>query len=131
MKRFEALDALVQHDIQLRQELVASGELFGDYNSRMEALHIENGKQLDSLLTTFGWPDASGDGEEAVKNAWYIVMHAISLPTLQRNVLKSTRGTSRLMFTGPSRYASRQSSSLLWKKAKIWDSIRLEPGWYS
>ena len=85
--RFAELDALVASDAALREELISRGELFGGYHPEMEALQTEHGKKLESLIDEFGWPDAAIDGEAACKNAWLIVMHAISLPSLQRKVL--------------------------------------------
>ncbi|HWF44949.1 MAG TPA: DUF6624 domain-containing protein [Candidatus Kapabacteria bacterium] len=91
--RFAELDALLSQDFSLREELIERGVLFGGYHPEMETLHIANGKRLEFLIEQFGWPDASIDGSEAIKNAWYIVMHAISLPTLQRRVLKIFKST--------------------------------------
>jgi hypothetical protein len=85
--RFAGLKSLLKNDFALRDELILKGELFGGYNAEMEALQTANGKELESLIERFGWPDKEIDGEEAVKSAWYIVMHAISLPSLQRKVL--------------------------------------------
>ena len=53
----------------------------------MEVLQTANGNALEALIEQFGWPDPEIDGQEVCRNAWYIVMHAISLPRLQRNVL--------------------------------------------
>ena len=85
--RFAEIKSLLKKDFALRDELISREELFGDYNAEMEALQTANGKKLESLIELFGWPDKEIDGEEAVKCAWYIVMHAISLPSLQRQVL--------------------------------------------
>lgn len=85
--RFANLISLLKSDFALREELILRGELFGGYHPEMEALQTANGKELESLIELFGWPHKDIDGEEAVKSAWYIVMHAISLPSLQRKVL--------------------------------------------
>jgi len=85
--RFAGLKSLLNNDFALREGLILRGELFGGYHPEMEALQTANGKELESLIERFGWPDKEIDGEDAVKRAWYIVMHAISLPSLQRQVL--------------------------------------------
>ena len=33
------LVAMAEHDLRVRAELIASGELFGGYNERMAAIH--------------------------------------------------------------------------------------------
>ncbi|MFI5202138.1 MAG: hypothetical protein ACHQNE_07110, partial [Candidatus Kapaibacterium sp.] len=71
--RFDELESLLERDFELRQELLAHGELFGGYHPRMEMVHVENGKRLEFLLDAFGWPDTTLDGDAARKNAWYIV----------------------------------------------------------
>jgi hypothetical protein len=91
--RFAELNVLIAQDFSLREELIERGVLFGDYHPEMEALHIANGRKLELLIEQFGWPDASIDGSKAIKNAWYIIMHAISLPALQRRVLKILQST--------------------------------------
>ncbi len=85
--RFAELEALVQRDEAVRAELVERGELFGGYHPEMEALHTANGRTLEVLIDQFGWPDEAQDGVAACANAWLIVQHAISLPSLQRKVL--------------------------------------------
>ncbi len=84
---YRKLEALVKKDAEVRAQLIERGELFGGYHPEMEAVHTANGRILESLLKTHGWPDAVRDGEAAQTNAWLIVMHAISLPSLQRKVL--------------------------------------------
>ena len=52
----------------------------------MEKLHISNGKKLEEIIDTYGWP-GEAEGVEITNAAWLIAMHAISLPSLQRKVL--------------------------------------------
>lgn len=75
---------LAARDLGLREQLIKEGKLFGDYNSEMEALHISNGKILEQYLVEHGWPTE----EEESATAWLVLMHAISLPKLQRAALK-------------------------------------------
>ncbi|MEP7234086.1 MAG: DUF6624 domain-containing protein [Ignavibacteriota bacterium] len=84
---FSILISLCEKDLNLRQELIAKGKLFGEYNPEMEALHIENGKHLENILSKYGWPNEDINGQEVVAAAWTITMHAISLPSLQKRVL--------------------------------------------
>lgn len=88
MSRFDELTLLAQQDIELRANLVQKGELFGDYHALMEALHISNGTRLEALIDRLGWPDLDTDGQEVLDAAWLIAMHAISLPVLQKKILK-------------------------------------------
>ncbi|MDP4199741.1 MAG: hypothetical protein Q8922_03960 [Bacteroidota bacterium] len=97
LSRFNELILLVQQDLELRSKLVQTGELFGDYHPLMEALHTSNGTRLETLIDSFGWPILEIDGPEVLKAAWLIVMHAISLPALQKkalNLLRASGGCS-------------------------------------
>lgn len=81
---------LAARDLELREQLIKEGKLFGDYNSDMEALHIANGKILEHYLVEHGWPI---DPDESAA-AWLVLMHAISLPKLQRAALKVLQAQS-------------------------------------
>ncbi len=86
--RFGILVSLVQNDFECRERLAKSGELFDGYNPEMEAIHVQNAQEFQTLLDKYGWPDRNIDGASAQDAAWYIVMHAISLPEFQRRALK-------------------------------------------
>ena len=87
MSPFAELPELLKEDFALRKKLLVDGKLFGGYNSEMEALHNRNGAILERLLSEHGWPNLERDGEAIQQAAWYIVMHSISMPPLQRMVL--------------------------------------------
>lgn len=81
------LIAMRDEDMQVRQELVESGELGGHYVPRMEAVHVRNAERLKQIIHKFGWPDEKAAGEDGAKAAWLIVQHAIGCPELQRECL--------------------------------------------
>lgn len=78
---------MVEEDDRVRAELVASGELFQDYNPRMADVHERNAQKLNTIVERFGWPGKSLVGEEASDAAWLVLQHAIGDPTLQRKCL--------------------------------------------
>ena len=102
---FAELEQLIKNDSDLREELVKKDELFSGYHPEMEALHTANGKRLQQLIAEYGWPMAQKYGEEIENAAWMITMHAISLPSLQRNVLA-------LLKQDGDRYPAAQSAML-------------------
>jgi hypothetical protein len=75
---------LAQADQELREQLIREGTLFGGYNSEMEAMHNEHGGILSEYLVANGWPEEKLESDAA----WLILMHSISLPTLQRSALQ-------------------------------------------
>lgn len=79
--------ALAEHDLQVRTELVESGELFGGYNERMAAVHKQNAESLDRVVDEFGWPGRSLVGSDGAEAAWLILQHAIGSPAFQRKCL--------------------------------------------
>jgi len=79
--------AMADEDNRLRAELVASGELFRGYNSRMADVHQRNAEQLDTIIQQHGWPGRSLVGEEGADAAWLVLQHAIGSPALQRRCL--------------------------------------------
>ena len=78
---------MAEHDLQVRAELVASGELFGRYNERMAAVHKQNAESLDRIIDEFGWPGGSLVGSDGAEAAWLILQHAIGSPRFQRKCL--------------------------------------------
>lgn len=81
------LVAMAEHDLRVRSEVAASGELFGGYNERMAAVHKENAKSLDRIIDEFGWPGSSLVGSDGAEAAWLILQHSIGSPEFQRKCL--------------------------------------------
>lgn len=79
--------AMTEHDLRIRAELVATGELFGGYNARMAEVHEQNAESLDRIVEEFGWPGVSLVGSEGAEAAWLVLQHAIGTPQLQRKCL--------------------------------------------
>ncbi|MBE7176341.1 MAG: hypothetical protein INR69_08070 [Mucilaginibacter polytrichastri] len=71
-------------DLQLRDQLLQSGQLFEDYHPDMEALHSRNASALDRMIGSIGYPTAAKVGQEAAAAAWLIIQHAISRPAFMR-----------------------------------------------
>ncbi len=80
-----------RHDLEVRERLAASGELFAGYAAEMEAVHRENAAQLAAVVETFGWPGLRLVGPEAAEAAWLVAQHAISCPELQRRFHSTLR----------------------------------------
>ncbi len=78
---------MVEHDLQVRAELAASGELFGSYNEKMSVVHRQNAADLDGIIDEFGWPGTSLVGNDGADAAWLILQHAICSPEFQRKCL--------------------------------------------
>lgn len=75
-------------DERVREELAATGELFDGYAAKMEAVHLENARQLERLIEkNGGWLGKSLVGRDGADAAWLIVQHAISLPEFSRKCL--------------------------------------------
>lgn len=76
-------------DRALQRELAASGEWGTSvYHSRMRTCNEQNAAVLMDFLQQYGWPAPSKYGAELHEAAWWIAIHAISLPDVQRHVLK-------------------------------------------
>lgn len=75
------------NDLQVRQHLVETGELFAGYNKEMEKVHMKNANRLEIILEQIGWITIEKVGEKARDAAVIIVQHAISLPNFQRKCL--------------------------------------------
>ncbi len=84
----QELRAMRSEDLRVRAELIASGDLGGEYVPKMENVHKRNAGRLRELIDLHGWPAeniAAKDGSEA---AWLIAQHSIGEPEFQRYVLK-------------------------------------------
>jgi hypothetical protein len=91
----DELLAMAEHDLRVRDELVADGSLFRGYNAKMQAVHDANAARLAVILGTHGWPGEHRVGREAAKAAWLVVQHAIAQPALQRRALELLREAVR------------------------------------
>lgn len=78
-------------DLQVRQELLDSGELGNGYSPRMEAVHRKNAQRLKDIIAEHGWPDMELVGPEGTLAAWFIAQHAIGEPEFQRHALVLVR----------------------------------------
>ncbi|QJD80107.1 DUF6624 domain-containing protein [Spirosoma rhododendri] len=76
-----------EHDLAVRQRLIEEGTLFRGYSPEMEAVHLDNARQLQSIIAQIGWPAREQVGEEASQAAWLIVQHAISWPEFMKSTL--------------------------------------------
>jgi hypothetical protein len=84
----QELLAMRSEDLRVREELIASGELGGEYVPKMEDVHKRNASRLRELIELHGWPSADIAGEDGSEAAWLIAQHAIGEPEFQRYVLK-------------------------------------------
>lgn len=76
---------LAQHDLAVRERLLAENKLSGGYNSEMEAVHRANATRLREIISLIGWPTRSKVGEEASEAAWLIVQHSIGEASFMRD----------------------------------------------
>lgn len=76
-----------QYDLDIRQRLLSTGELFRGYNPEMEEVHLSNARWLQKIMGEIGWPAQEQVGEEASQAAWLIVQHAIGVPSLMKSAL--------------------------------------------
>ena len=83
----EELAALVAEDKRVRDELVATGELFDGYHPQMAAVHSRNAAALDRIISEWGWPGRSLVGDDGAEAAWLVLQHAIAHPELLRRCL--------------------------------------------
>lgn len=80
----EKIIRLKNADLKLRDELIKKGQLFNDYNKKMEALHICNAEALNAIINQIGYPTANKVGKEASDAGWLIIQHAISRPVFMK-----------------------------------------------
>jgi len=84
---FDQLSALTQRDINARNELLEQDNLYGQYDKKLQEIHIDNAKALDKIISNHGWPTISKVGIEGTRLAWLIAQHSICTPDLQRKFL--------------------------------------------
>lgn len=73
-----------EHDLRVRAELAATGELFAGYHARMAAVHEAHALQLRQIIGEHGWPDADLVGDDGAEAAWLVAQHAIGEPAFMR-----------------------------------------------
>lgn len=86
----DELLAMQAHDLDTRQQLVDSGELFTtdqSYHPVMKAVHEANNKRIKQILDQYGWPGYTLVGQEGSEAAWLIIQHAVLDPEMQRSAL--------------------------------------------
>jgi len=84
----EKLLAMRNEDARIREQLVATGELFEGYNPTMEQVHLRNAAELEQMINEHGWLGKSLVGADGAEAAWLIAQHAISLPDFSRKCLR-------------------------------------------
>src|ERR1700740_1525713 len=84
----QELKAMRNEDLRVREELIASGDLGGEYVPKMEDVHKRNASRLRELIDLHGWPSEDIAGKDGAEAAWLIAQHAIGEPEFQRYVLK-------------------------------------------
>lgn len=112
----EQLVAMAQRDLDLRQRLADSGELFEGYHPQMRRVHEDNAAALDGIVTRHGWPVADLVGEDGAQAAWLVVQHAIGLPDFQRRCLALLQAAA----------SAKQIPA--WQPAMLLDRIRVFEG---
>ena len=83
----EELVRMRNEDLDLRKELLDSGQLGGAYVPQMEAVHVKNAARLRELIAEHGWPAEDIAGKDGSEAAWLIAQHAIGEPDFQKRVL--------------------------------------------
>ncbi|MXW67599.1 MAG: hypothetical protein F4Z72_11470 [Gemmatimonadales bacterium] len=86
---------MARRDRTVRAELVASGELFGGYESRMALVHERNARGLRRIIESIGWPGADVVGADGAEAAWIVLQHAIGEPDLLRRALPLLQAAAR------------------------------------
>jgi len=79
---------LQKRDLELRELLIKKRTLSEGYHQEMEAVHLQNAKQLNEIIKTIGFPTIEAVGKEANEAAWLIIQHAISDPAFMKKCLK-------------------------------------------
>jgi hypothetical protein len=90
----QELQAMRNEDLRVREELIASGELGGEYVPKMEDVHKRNATRLRELIDLHGWPAEDIAGKDGSEAAWLIAQHAIGEPEFQRYVLQILRAST-------------------------------------
>src|ERR1700722_1398922 len=105
-----------EHDMRVRAELEKAGLLYDGYNSRMREIHEQNAELLESFLVQYGWPYPSKFGRKIHRAAWFIAIHAISMPRVLHTVLDTLE------------QALKKGESVAQEYAKLYDRVSLYEG---
>jgi hypothetical protein len=97
---------LRDRDQRKRRELIERDELWTGYHAEMEAVHRENARVLDRVLSERGWPSVGDVGEEGSEAAWTVAIHAIGEPAFQRRCLRLLERALREGGARPALWAS-------------------------
>lgn len=81
----QEISQMANHDLAVRDRLLADGTLFDGYHPDMEAVHRANAARLRDIITLIGWPTRSKVGNEASQAAWLIAQHAIGEASFMRH----------------------------------------------
>ncbi len=84
----EKIISLKNADLELRDQLIRSGELGNGYHKEMQALHHKNAEILEEIIDHIGYPATEKVGTEASEAAWLVIQHAIGSPDFMRKCLK-------------------------------------------
>ncbi len=78
------LTELADHDLAIREELLAAGKLSEGYHPVMEKVHRENAERLREIIAEIGFPTISKVGETGSDAAWLIIQHSIGEPDFMK-----------------------------------------------
>jgi len=79
---------LKDDDLNLRNELIQSGELRDGYHRELEDLHNRNAEILDNIMDEISYPSIDKVGEEAHEATWLIIQHSIGQPDFMKKCAK-------------------------------------------
>lgn len=74
-------------DLELRDNLILSGQLSNGYNEEMKELHKSNTKILSDIIDKIGYPTTIKVGEEASEAAWLVIQHSIGQPEFMKKCM--------------------------------------------
>lgn len=76
--------ALKKADLELRDKLIASGQLGEGYHDAMAHLHNEHARILGEIIDAIGYPTIHQVGKEASEAAWLVIQHTIGQPAFMK-----------------------------------------------
>lgn len=84
----EEIIELKDADLELREQLIKSGELGNGYHKKMANLHTQNAQKLNNIIDLIGYPTTDKVGEQASEAAWLIIQHSIGQPNFMKKCAK-------------------------------------------
>lgn len=75
-------------DLDTRERLARTGELFDGYHPEMIAVHDENANLLARAFDAIGWPGRHVIDDDGASAAFLVLQHAIGRPDIQRRGLQ-------------------------------------------